>query len=116
MTRGHAFCPWVAFSGYSANTKLFETKDGGETWTNLSEGLPNLPVNTIAPRSTSNGLFVGLDVGVYYRDDNLNRWVPYYTNLPRVVIRQLTIDQPRNRMFAATFGRGVWVTEIPAAP
>jgi photosystem II stability/assembly factor-like uncharacterized protein len=104
---------WVTFSGYNAAVKVFGTTDGGATWTNLSARLPNLPANAIAAKKgPTNGIYVGLDSGVYYRDDRLEDWVPFSDGLPHVVVTSLLIDEDRGRMIAATFGRGVWITEI----
>jgi photosystem II stability/assembly factor-like uncharacterized protein len=106
---------WVTFSGYKADVRVFETTDGGQTWRNISEGLPNLPAKAIAAQNVStNAIFVGLDVGVYYRDDKIGRWVPFWDGMPSMVVRQLVIDEPRKRIFAATYARGIYVTDLPA--
>ena len=70
---------WVTFSGYSAANKICVTTNGGTNWTNISSGLPNLPCNTVCytPGSTSDAIYVGMDVGVYYRDNATNAWSPY---------------------------------------
>lgn len=107
---------WVTFSGYAAEAKVFGTTDGGATWNNLSAGLPNLPVNAIAARAgVANGFYVGLDSGVYYRDDNLDGWVPFVDGLPNVIVTALLIDEARQRVIAATYGRGIWQSEIPCS-
>lgn len=104
---------WVTFFGNDADTKVFETKDGGGTWTNISAGLPNLPANVItADNGNTNGIYVGLDDGVYYRDDHLGKWVPFLAGLPHVIIMSLLIDDVNHRLIAGTYGRGVWMTEI----
>jgi photosystem II stability/assembly factor-like uncharacterized protein len=104
---------WVTFSGYNAGVKVFGTTDAGASWTNLSAGLPNLPVNAVAAKNgPANGIYVGLDSGVYYRDDRLNRWVPFTDGLPNIIVISLLIDEARGRLIAGTFGRGVWLSEI----
>ena len=107
---------WVTFSGYSATAKVFETTNGGTFWKNLSTGLPNLSVNTIVYHPGSpDGVYVGTDMGVYYRDTILNKWVSYNTGLPNVVIDDLQIYSPGNTLVAGTFGRGVWQTSTYVA-
>jgi photosystem II stability/assembly factor-like uncharacterized protein len=104
---------WITFSGYTRGVKVFATRDAGSNWTNVSAGLPNLPVNAVAARrDASNGIYVGLDSGVYYRDDRLDSWVPFADGLPHVVIMSLMIDEGRSRLIAGTFGRGVWMSDI----
>ena len=108
---------WVTFSGYDAAVKVFETKDGGATWTNLSDGLPNLPVNTIAAQNTSShGVYIGTDVGVYYRDERLSTWIPFMDGLPRTIVTWLLIDEARQKLFAATYARGIWQSELASSP
>lgn len=108
---------WVTFSGYKADTKVFASTDGGASWKfNLSAGLPNLPANAIAARTgAANGVFVGLDVGVYYRDDVLGRWTPFFDGLPPSSVQSLIVDETNRRIVAATFGRGIWQSELPEA-
>ncbi|MGP8214299.1 MAG: VPS10 domain-containing protein [Bacteroidia bacterium] len=102
---------WVTFSGYTATAKVYSSVNGGSTWTNISTGLPNLPVNTIVYNPGSpDGIYAGTDLGVYYRDTTLNKWISYNTGLPNVVIDDLKIYSPTNTLVSATFGRGEWQT------
>jgi hypothetical protein len=57
---------------------------------------------------------VGLDVGVYYRNDNFSAWQPYFDGLPTVSISELEIGGTGSaaRLKAATYGRGVWQTPL----
>lgn len=103
---------FVSFSGFSAANKVFETIDGGVTWTNISTGLPNIPVNCILYHNGSaDGIYVGTDVGVYYRDDALGTWIPFMNGLPNVIVRELEIHTSTNQLVAATYGRGFWKSD-----
>ncbi len=105
---------FVTFSGYTASAKVFETKNGGHSWINLSVGLPNLPVNTIVYHANSpDGIYVGTDKGIYYRDSTMNTWASYNTGLPNVMVNDLAMFTPNNTVVAGTWGRGTW--ESPAA-
>ena len=78
---------FVVYSGYTAGDKVFKTNDGGLSWINLSSGLPNIPVNCIVYHNgTLNGdaVYIGTDVGVYYRDNSLSSWVDFTSGLPRI--------------------------------
>jgi photosystem II stability/assembly factor-like uncharacterized protein len=101
---------WICFSGFSSGNKVAYTSDGGSTWTDISGNLPNYPVNTIVndKNSNSDGIYVGTDIGVYYRDNNLGNWVPFMKDLPNVIVKELEIFYPENKIRAATFGRGLW--------
>jgi PKD repeat protein/photosystem II stability/assembly factor-like uncharacterized protein len=107
---------WVTFSGYSAANKVFVSTNGGTTWTSYGTGLPNLPVNCIVYQSgTTDGLYVGTDVGVYYRDNTLTSWQPYFTGLPNVIVKELEIYYNTGKIRAATYGRGLWQSDLYSA-
>ena len=105
---------WVTFSGYSAGNKVYYSADAGVTWTNYSTGLPNLPANCIVyqDNSTNDALYAGTDVGVYYRDNTAGSWATYNTGLPNVSVRELEIQYTANKLRAATFGRGIWQSDL----
>jgi PKD repeat protein len=104
---------WVTYSGYSSTNKVYQSINGGTSWTNYSTGLPNLPVNCITYwNGTNNGLYVGCDVGVYYRDATMSSWVLYNAGLPNVRISDLAIFYPLGKIRAATYGRSVWEADL----
>ncbi len=104
---------WVTFSGYNAANKVWGSSDTGSTWTNYSNGLPNLPVNCIVyQNNTNNGLYVGTDVGVYFFSDSLPAWQPFFNGLPNVEVQELEIAYGINKIRAATNGRGLWESDL----
>ncbi|MBT8381761.1 MAG: T9SS type A sorting domain-containing protein, partial [Ignavibacteria bacterium] len=110
---------WITFGGYTAGAKVYESTDGGGSWTNISTGLPDLPVMCIVYYKVAtdrNVLFVGTDLGVYVKD-GINNWVPFNTGLPNVVVTELEIlyTGGTNKLRAGTYGRGLWETNIDAA-
>ncbi len=105
---------WVTFSGYSAANKVWYSADAGVTWSNYSTGLPNLPANCIVYQGSSvnDPLYVGTDVGVYYRDNTSGSWAAYNTGLPNVSVRELEIQYTASKLRAATFGRSIWQSDL----
>ncbi len=104
---------WVTFSGYSAGNKVYQTIDGGTTWTNYSTGLPNLPTNCVTYwNNTNDGLYVGCDIGIYYRDASQASWSLYNTGLPNVSVHDIAIFYPTGKIRAATYGRGMWEADL----
>ncbi|MFY7970401.1 MAG: MopE-related protein, partial [Flavobacteriales bacterium] len=100
---------WVTLSGFSAGNKVFYSANGGTSWTNVSLNLPNIPATCIIYQAgTADGLYVGTDAGVYYKDSSLSTWQPYMNNLPNVVIGELEIHYNSGTIVAATYGRGLW--------
>jgi hypothetical protein len=107
---------WITHASYSGN-KVQASVDGGLTWTALNGTLPNLPVNCIVYQNGSNdGLYIGTDVGVYYRDNTLTDWIPYQAGLPNVIVNELEITYNNNRIWAATYGRGLWSSTLYSTP
>jgi hypothetical protein len=111
---------YVTLSGYTSGNKVFYSNNGGATWSNYSTGLPNIPANCIVYKNNSPGsVYVGTDVGVYYRELSMSSWIPYFTGLPNVVVDELEIYYPTGKIRAATYGRGTWESDLysnPSAP
>jgi photosystem II stability/assembly factor-like uncharacterized protein len=108
---------WVTMGGYNSS-KVFKSTNGGTSWTDISAGLPSIPIFTIVQDKeiTDNDfLYVGTDVGVYYKYGNDN-WIEFNDGLPNVMVTELeifyAIDHNNSKLRAATFGRGLWETPL----
>jgi photosystem II stability/assembly factor-like uncharacterized protein len=100
-------------SGYTAGDKVWMSPDGGLNWSNYSGALPNVPINCIVYQNgTNEGLYIGTDVGVFYTDGTMTDWITYQTGLPNVVVTELEISYNNNKLWAGTFGRGLWNTDL----
>ncbi len=103
---------WITVAGYT-NKKVYQSDDSGETWKDISTGLPSIPVNCIIYQNNSpDRLYVGTEAGVYYRDNELNQWQAYNDGLPNVIVSDLTINYGANKLLAGTYGRGVWEANL----
>lgn len=89
--------------------------NGGTSFTNIATGLPAIAKNCIVHqgRNTENPLYVATSLGVYYKDDTMTTWQPFDTNLPNVSVTDLEINLEDNKIIAATYGRGIWQSDIP---
>ncbi len=104
---------WVTISGFDTGNKVFKSLNGGATWTNVSGTLPNIPVNcSVYQNGSSDGIYIGTDLGVFYRDNSLTDWVTYETGLPNVQVNELEISYINNKLWAATYGRGLWQSDL----
>ena len=105
---------WVTLSEYDSSYKVYESNDAGTNWVNItSTGLPNLPVNCIIFQADANDdLYVGTDIGVYYKDNTMSEWIPFMNGLPNVIIKELEIHYDKGTISAATFGRGIWESTL----
>lgn len=108
---------WITYSGFGSAAKCYASTDGGNTWSDYSTGLPDIPANTIVYQAgTLDGLYLGTDAGVYYRDSSFGSWQPYNSGLPNVVVTELEIHYPSNTLVASTYGRGLWHAPLFALP
>ena len=95
--------------------QVLKSTNGGTTFTNFSTGLPSIGKNIIVHqgRNTDNPLYLGTDLGVFYRDDSMTSWQPFDINLPNVSVTDLEVNLEDAKLVAATYGRGIWQTDIP---
>jgi photosystem II stability/assembly factor-like uncharacterized protein len=103
---------WAVRSNYSANQKVYKSKDGGATWTNISGSLPNIPANSIEYQvGTNDGLYVGMDMGVFYKDSTMADWVLFADGLPNAEVTDMEIKYDEGKIYASTYGRGLWKSD-----
>lgn len=98
---------WLSLSGFVVGNKIFESLDGGQSWNNLSIGLPNLPINCMAYDTELSVLYAGTDFGVWMLHPELAGWQPFEEGLPKTIVNDLVFHNS-NQLFAGTYGRGVW--------
>lgn len=105
---------YVSTSGY--NGKVFKSTDGGNNFTDITGSLPNNITKNIIKHQglhNDNPLFLGTSLGVYRYDDASGIWEAYDNNLPNVSVSDLEINLNDGNITAATYGRGVWQSDIP---
>ena len=102
---------YVAFSGYREGDEaanVYESHDGGATWANISQNLPNGPVEMIEYDNKHDVLFAATDVGVFDHKDADSAWYKVSIGLPTVPVLDVKLSGDDKFLFAATFGRSVW--------
>lgn len=106
---------WVTAGGWTNNHKVMQSNDGGQTWSNISGNneLPNITANVIKydASSSNNAMYLGLDIGIYYTNDDLGIWIPFNTNLPNTIVNDIEINEQANLIRVGTYGRGVWESD-----
>jgi hypothetical protein len=106
---------WITYGGYIDTLKVKYSDDGGSTWNNITGSLPNVPVNCIVYDNSSgsnNGIYIGTDIGVFYRNNTLGDWIPFSNNLPVTEVTDLEIHDALGLLRAGTYGRGIWETSM----
>jgi hypothetical protein len=86
---------------------VFKSTDAGETFTDVSGNLPDVPATWVTLRGTQ--VIVATDTGVYASDSSGGTTYAVLKGLPVVPISSLTLKpNDCNTLFAATYGRSVW--------
>jgi hypothetical protein len=94
---------------------LFRTTDLGKTWTAISAGLPDAPINVVVQdRVNKDLLIVGNDLGVWVTIDGGAKWTRMRADLPTVPVHDLTIHPRETDLVLGTYGRGIFVGDITA--
>ncbi|GHH84010.1 hypothetical protein GCM10018793_47270 [Streptomyces sulfonofaciens] len=88
---------------------VFESKDGGTTWKDVSGDFPDVPADS-AVVTPKGGLAVATDLGVLYRAPGATGW-QRVGELPAVAVLQLEIG-PDGKLYAATHGRGIYTLPV----
>ena len=101
----------VTYSG-TGTPHVWLTLDQGTTWSNISNGLPDIPFSAAVGVPGSGRLFVGSDVGVYESADNGTTWTTGGSGFPNVRVLDLLYQRPTGILYASTYGRGIWATQI----
>ena len=93
----------------TTGNSVFESLNAGASWTDISASI-NLKCNDIISLNNGQDLYLATDFGVYTMDVNRTAWVSFVNNLPNVNVSELDIKS--NKLYAATYGRGLWVRNI----
>ncbi len=101
----------LAGFGVAAGQHVWRTTDitNAAAWTVAGNGIPDVPVNSIAvdPLFPAT-LYAATDIGVYRSTDSGANWSPYMTGMPVVACFDIAV-QPTNRILrVATHGRGMF--------
>jgi photosystem II stability/assembly factor-like uncharacterized protein len=98
---------------YNGKERVFMSEDGGLSWVDYSTGLPGLVINDLVyQRGSNDALYVGTDVGVFYRNAGLSEWKCFNNGLPTVIALDLDIDYCAEKIYASCHGRGIWLTDL----
>ncbi|MSQ93232.1 MAG: hypothetical protein EXR98_01605 [Gemmataceae bacterium] len=114
--------------GTDDQQRVFVSPDGGQNWTDISAGLPDLPAWKLVIDPRTNDLYLGTDIGVYGTAISfatgtpvITGWQKYGVGLPNVQVKDLEIDTVANTVTIGTYGRGAWQfylndNTLPTAP
>lgn len=106
---------WVTVSGYSAANKVLHSINGGDSWTNETDNLPNVPVHVIKMEggaAPAGAVYIGTDIGVFYRNNSIGEWIQFGNDLPRTMVTDMEVNETANVITVCTYGRGFWRSSL----
>ncbi|MGI8681205.1 MAG: hypothetical protein ACR2JO_03530 [Mycobacteriales bacterium] len=99
---------WIPGGGVG---HVFESRNGGSSWTDISGNLPDIPTNDLV--IWKGRLVVGTDIGVFASvADHPGSWYTLGRNLPNTSVNDLVPAPNGNYLIAATHGRGLWKLDL----
>jgi len=112
---------WKPAASVSRLWHCRDTSAGSPIWSDAglfgrANRLPDFPVNAIVrdPAAADRIWFAGTDIGVFMTNDGGLNWFnatgPF--GLPTVLVTDLKVLPQLRRLYAATFGRGIWQATI----
>ena len=98
---------------------IWYTNDGGTTWTAKEGDLPDLPVKTILQSPLNpEEVIIGTELGVWYTQDFSSAspsWFSAFNGMSSAKVLDIDLRDD-NKVFAATYGRGVFSGEFSLDP
>ena len=89
---------------------IYKTIDGGKTWKEIVNGLPNDPINVVKEDPIRKGLlFAGSERAVYVSFNDGANWQNLRLNMPATSIRDLVIKD--DDLVIGTHGRSFWILD-----
>ena len=104
---------FAVFAGFNTE-HLWRTLDNGVTWTSIDNGLPDVPTNSILIDPNSSNIYVANDLGVWHSADAGATWNVYSTGAPQAMLAMHLSIAPNYKLRVATYGLGVWQTDLAA--
>jgi hypothetical protein len=112
---------YAVFNGYSRRWipsagvgHVFESFDGGASWTDISGNLPDIPSDALV--LSSGKIVLATDIGAFIANSGggaITSWSRLGSNLPNTSINNLRLNPDGSTLLAATHGRGLWSVTLP---
>ncbi|MGB1316849.1 MAG: LamG-like jellyroll fold domain-containing protein, partial [Flavobacteriales bacterium] len=99
---------------YCKHGEVFESTNQGTSWTNISAGLPWVGVRDMAYQDgPSGGLYLAMNLGVYWRAHADASWTLYTNNdVPNVTVSAIEVVPALDKVRIGTMQRGLWESDL----
>ena len=108
----------VTYSNYGVNS-VWQTLDGGATWNSIEYNLPDMPIRGgLYNPNNNNQILLATETGVWSINDisTETEWAPSNSGLANVRCDQLKYRNSDKMVAVATYGRGLFTSDIFADP
>jgi len=112
---------YVSLSGFNSLTPgspghIFKSNDGGNSWSDFSSNLPDIPVNDlIIVYAGQKQLIAATDAGILINYYGGPDWMELGEGIPHTAVTDLEYNVFSGKVRASTFGRGIWELNLLAA-
>ena len=92
---------------------LYKSVNGGKSWKSISNGIPKETMvwRIVQDHIDPNLLFLATEYGIYFSNNQGEKWIKFSSGLPTISVRDLAIQKRENDLVLATFGRGFYVLD-----
>lgn len=109
----------VTFSNYGVES-VWQTVDGGQSWTNVEGNLPDMPIRwAIYHPESDHQVMLATELGIWTTsaiNDADVVWAQNAAGMANVRVDMITLREADNTVLAATHGRGLFTAEYPLDP
>lgn len=89
---------------------IYKTTDGGKSWKQIVNGLPDAPINVVREDPMQKGLlYAGSETHVSFSIDDGETWNSLRTNMPATSVRDLIVKD--DDLAVGTHGRSFWILD-----
>ncbi|WAC01239.1 glycosyl hydrolase [Lacinutrix neustonica] len=109
---------YVTLNGYrwdDFNAYVYVSSNYGKTWKDLSEDVPDAPINVIREDPVSDKtVYLGTDNGAYVSFNDGITWHAFSKGLPAVAVHDIVIQEDTNDLLIGTHGRSIYKANVSA--
>jgi len=89
------------------------SNDRGKSWKSISGDLkePQVVYTFVQDHIKKDLFFIGTEYGVFFTNNDGEKWIQLKGNLPTQAVRDLDIQKRENDLAVATFGRGFYILD-----
>ncbi len=106
------------YHGWQSELMQFTIYDDSVSMKDLSFNLPKPRSRFVVENTDDANIYVATDTGIYVSNKALladGKWLPYFSSenpFPFCTVSEMEINYASNRLYIATYGRGMWYTPL----